>query len=51
MLDSVESKIKQVEKRLIREAINLASTFSTKDRNAVIKTAIELRVLKNLING
>ena len=50
MKQQIEDKIKTVEKRLIKEAITLASTFSTKDRNAVIKTAIELRVLKNLNN-
>jgi hypothetical protein len=48
MKQQLSSKIEAVEKRLIREAIQLASSFSTKDRNAVIKTAIELRVLKNL---
>ena len=48
MKQQIEDKIKIIEKRLIKEAITLASTFSTKDRNTVIKTAIELRVLKNL---
>lgn len=47
-MKQLNNKIEVVEKRLIREAIQLASSFSTKDRNAVIKTAIELRVLKNL---
>ena len=50
MKQQSEDKIKIVEKRLIREAISLASSFSTKDRNTVIKKAIELRVLKNLNN-
>ena len=48
MKQQLNNKIETVEKRLIREAIQLASSFSTKDRNTVIKTAIELRVLKNL---
>ena len=48
MKQQLNNKIETVEKRLIREAIQLASSFSTKDRNRVIKTAIELRVLKNL---
>ena len=51
MKEEIKDKIESLEKRLVREAINLASTFSTKDRNTVIKTAIELRVLKNLINN
>lgn len=50
MNQQIEDKIRIVEKRLIREAINLASTFSTKDRNTVIKTAIELKTLRNLNN-
>lgn len=50
MKQQIENKIKEVEKRLINEAIVLARTFSTKDRTTVIKTAIELRVLKNLLN-
>jgi len=50
MKQQIEDKIITLEKRVIKEAISLASTFSTKDRNAVIKAAIELRVLRNLIN-
>ena len=50
MNQQIEDKIRIVEKRLIRDAINLASTFSTKDRNTVIKTAIELKTLRNLNN-
>lgn len=45
-----EEKIKQLEKRLVKEAIQLSSSFNTQDRNKVIRTAIELRVLKNLDN-
>jgi len=51
MKQQIEDKIIIVEKRLIKNAIDLATTFSTKDRNAVIKAAIELRVLRNLINN
>ena len=49
-MKNIDLEIKKLEKRLIKEAIVLAATFSTKDRNTVIKTAIELRVLKNLNN-
>ena len=47
----LDTKIKAVENRLINSCNNLSKTFSTKDRNEVIKATIELKTLKDLKNS
>ena len=47
----IKNKIAMLEKQLIREAIILSKSFKTSDRNAVIKTALQIQTLKNILDN
>ena len=50
MTNKISSKIKQLELSLWNQNQRLANSFSTKDRNEVIKTTLKIMALKSIIS-